>query len=86
MEEKVCDPSALRCPCQSEMGKRKGENLLCISIITNALLLASTTIFFLCPWHGIVYVPVLVVGSLAERVRSQIPVVDRIQLSHSKLS
>jgi hypothetical protein len=67
-------------------GGKPRKNELCISIITSALLLASTTIFFLLPWHGIVYVPVLVVGSLAERVRSQIPDVERIQLQNHKLS
>ena len=54
-----------------------------MSIITNALLLASIVMFLRLPWHGIVYIPALVVGSRAERVRSQIPDVDLIQIKQT---
>jgi hypothetical protein len=54
-----------------------------MSIITNALLLASIVMFLRLPCHGMVYTPVLVVGSRAERVRSQIPDVDLIQLKQT---
>jgi hypothetical protein len=49
-----------------------------MSIITKADLLASMAMDFRLPWHGMAYV--LVVGSRAERVRSQRPIVDLTQL------
>ena len=51
-----------------------------MSIITRADLDASMVMFLRLPWQGIVYIPVERVGSLADRVRSQIPDVDLIQL------
>jgi len=51
-----------------------------MSIITSADLDDSIVIFVRLPWQGIVYVPMEMVASRAERVRSQIPDVDLIQL------
>jgi hypothetical protein len=59
--------------------EERGE-ILCMSIITSADLDTSMVIFVRLPWQGIVYMPVEMVGSRAERVRSQIPDVDLIQL------